>query len=112
MEGTITLKQGAFIPSQTKLVFPTGTDYVDLRPGTPADQRRNWAVAQMLPAGSQSWSVQLVAGADLDAADPRRVLTGPAAGKLTLADTHYNARRVLGGGGGWGPDAEQILRAR
>ncbi|MBB1627744.1 hemagglutinin [Achromobacter sp. UMC71] len=107
MEGTITLKQGAFIPSQTKLVFPAGTDYVDLRPGTPADQRRNWAVAQMLPAGSQSWSVQLVAGADLDAADPRRVLTGPGAGKLTLADTHYNASLVQGGGWVWGPDAEQ-----
>ncbi len=107
MEGTITLKQGAFIPSQTKLVFPAGTDYVDLRPGTPTDQRRNWAVAQMLPAGSQSWSVQLVAGADLDAADPRRVLTGPAAGKLTLADTHYNASLVQGGGWVWGPDAEQ-----
>ncbi len=107
MEGTITLKQGAFIPSQTKLVFPAGTDYVDLRPDTPADQRRNWAVAQMLPAGSQSWSVQLVAGADLDAADPRRVLAGPAAGKLTLADTHYNASLVQGGGWVWGPDAEQ-----
>ncbi|KAG0732822.1 hypothetical protein G6F35_016204 [Rhizopus arrhizus] len=61
----------------------------------------------MLPAGSQSWSVQLVAGADLDAADPRRVLTGPAAGKLTLADTHYNASLVQGGGWVWGPDAEQ-----
>ncbi|CAB3926921.1 hypothetical protein LMG3481_05973 [Achromobacter deleyi] len=107
MEGTITLQQGALIPSQAKLVFPAGTDYVELRPGTAADQRRNWAVAQMLPAGSQSWSVQLVAGADLDAADPQRVLTGPGAGKLTLADTHYNASLAQGGGWVWGPDADQ-----
>lgn len=102
----ITLKQGALIPSQTKLVFPEGTDYVELRPGTAADQRRNWALAQMLPAGSQSWSVQLVAGADLEAADPRRVLPGPAAGKLTLADSHYNASLVKGASLVWGPDAE------
>ncbi|CUJ70039.1 Heme:hemopexin utilization protein A [Achromobacter kerstersii] len=107
MAGSITLKQGAFIPSQTKLVFPDGVDYVELRPGTAADQRRNWAVAQMLPAGSQSWSVQLVAGADLDAADPLRVLPGPNAGKLTLADTHYNASLIQGARLVWGPEAEQ-----
>ncbi|MCH3843166.1 hypothetical protein LZC30_09575, partial [Campylobacter jejuni] len=74
MAGTITLQQGALIPSQNKLVLPEGTDYVELRPGTAADQRRNWALARMLPAGSQSWSVQLTAGADLDAADRRQVL--------------------------------------
>ncbi|MFF7055176.1 filamentous hemagglutinin family protein [Achromobacter spanius] len=105
MAGTITLKQGALIPSQTKLVFPEGVDYVELRPGTAADQRRNWAVAQMLPAGSQSWSMQLVAGADLDAADPLRVVRGPDAGKLTLADTHYNASLVKGASLVWAPDA-------
>ncbi|MCV6809387.1 filamentous hemagglutinin family protein [Achromobacter ruhlandii] len=104
MTGTITLQQGALIPSQTKLVFPEGTDYVELRPGTAADQRRNWALARMLPAGSQSWSVQLTAGADLDAADRRQVLPGPGAGKLTLADTHYNATLVKGAGLVWGPD--------
>ncbi|CUK12919.1 Uncharacterised protein [Achromobacter sp. 2789STDY5608615] len=106
MAGTITLQQGALIPSQTKLVFPEGTDYVELRPGTAADQRRNWALARMLPAGSQSWSVQLTAGADLDAADRRQVLPGPGAGKLTLADTHYNATLVKGAGLVWGPDGE------
>ncbi|KRC70126.1 hemagglutinin [Achromobacter sp. Root83] len=107
MAGTITLKQGALIPSEAKLVFPAGTDYVELRPGTAADQRRNWALAQMLPAGSQSWSVQLVAGADLDAADPRRVLPGPAAGKLTLADSHYSASLQKGASLVWGPEGEQ-----
>lgn len=106
MAGTITLQQGALIPSQTKLVFPSGVDYVELRPGSAADQRRNWALAQMLPAGSQSWSVQLVAGADLDAADPRRVLPGPNAGKLTLADTHYNVSLISGASLVWGPEAE------
>ncbi|QVQ26998.1 filamentous haemagglutinin family protein [Achromobacter deleyi] len=106
MAGSITLKQGALIPSQAKLVFPAGTDYVELRPGTATDQRRNWALAQMLPAGSQSWSVQLVAGADLDAADPRRVLAGLGAGKLTLADSHYSASLLKGASLLWGPDAE------
>ena len=106
MAGTITLQQGALIPSQTKLVFPAGTDYVELRPGTAADQRRNWALAKMLPAGSQSWSLQLTAGADLDAADPRQVLPGVGAGKLTLADTHYNASLVKGASLVWGPSAE------
>ncbi|MFD4838738.1 filamentous hemagglutinin family protein [Achromobacter sp. NPDC058515] len=106
MAGSITLKQGALIPSQAKLVFPAGTDYVELRPGTATDQRRNWALAQMLPAGSQSWSVQLVAGADLDAADPRRVLPGLGAGKLTLADSHYSASLLKGASLLWGPDAE------
>ena len=38
MAGSITLQQGALIPSQTKLVFPAGTDYVELRPGTAAEQ--------------------------------------------------------------------------
>ena len=106
MAGAITLKQGALIPSQAKLVFPEGVDYVELRPGTAADQRRNWALAQMLPAGSQSWSLRLVAGADLGAADPLRVLPGPGAGKLNLADSHYNATLTAGAGLVWGPEAE------
>ena len=105
MGSAITLQQGALIPSQTKLVFPEGTDYVELRPGTAADQRRNWALAQMLPAGSQSWSLQLVAGADLDAADPRRVLPGPNAGKLTMADSHLSASLIKGASLVWGPEA-------
>ncbi|PPA75436.1 hemagglutinin [Achromobacter spanius] len=105
MAGTITLKQGSVIPSQAKLVFPDGVDYVELRPGTTADQRRNWALAQMLPAGSQSWSLRLVAGADLDAADPLRVQPGPGAGKLNLADSHYNVTLAMGAGLVWGPEA-------
>ncbi|WP_238926427.1 filamentous haemagglutinin family protein [Achromobacter xylosoxidans] len=104
LAGTITLKLGALIPSQAKLMLPAGTEYVPLRPDATAAQRRNWALAPMLPAGSQSWSVQLVAGADLEAADPRRVL--PGAGHLTLADSHYNVSLEQGNARlVWGPDA-------
>ncbi len=53
----------------------------------------------MLAAGSQSWSVRLVAGADLQAADPR--LTDPrSSGQMRLADTHYGMRRIPAAGGG------------
>lgn len=49
---------------------------------------RMWAVSPMLPAGSQSWSMRLAAGADLSAADSRR--TGAAhKGDLILDDEHF-----------------------
>ncbi|MBM9995380.1 hypothetical protein JTL75_35500, partial [Pseudomonas aeruginosa] len=45
------------------------------------------------------WSVRLVAGADLQAADPR--LTDPrSSGQMRLADTHYGMRRIPAAGGG------------
>ena len=72
---------------------------INLRGG---DGRRNWAAAQMLPEGSQSWSVRLVAGADLAAADNRLVDPYAERGSLKVADTHYGmlvSRVQLPGGG-------------
>ena len=42
-------------------------EYVDLRPVVNDAQGKVWAVAPMLPEGSQSWSMRLVGGADLTA---------------------------------------------
>ena len=43
----------------------------------------------MLPEGSQSWSMRLVGGADLDGADTRATQYGVKRGNLVLADNHY-----------------------
>lgn len=83
------LAKGALIPSDTEVVLPGGATTVNLRP-TDADgnQGRIWALAPMLAAGSQSWDISLVAGADLQAAD--RLSVAPAAtGSLRLSDPHY-----------------------
>ncbi|MCS5517260.1 hypothetical protein NWF32_27205 [Pseudomonas qingdaonensis] len=59
----------------------------------------NWAVASMLPAGSQSWNLRVVAGADTTAADPR--LADPnASGRLRLAD-HHVGMLAVGASAGW-----------
>lgn len=51
--------------------------------------RANWAVAPMLAAGSQSWSMRLVAGADLAAADSRTLAAASTLG--TRGDIVLNA---------------------
>ncbi|MFT4173101.1 MAG: filamentous hemagglutinin family protein [Rhodocyclaceae bacterium] len=92
--GALTLPVGALIASGTDVVLPDGALFVDLRPKDAqgkAMTRGNWAVAPMLPAGSQSWSMRLVAGADTAAADSRA--TRPGGGNVILADTHYTAQR-------------------
>jgi filamentous hemagglutinin family protein len=84
----ITLARGSLIPSMTKVEL-AGDQPVNLRP-VEADGRqgRNWALASMLPEGTTSWSMSLVAGADLDSADMRaRNLNGT--GSLNLSDAHY-----------------------
>ena len=48
-----------------------------------------WALAPMLAEGSQSWSLRLVGGADLGAADTRTTQLGEARGNLVLTDSHY-----------------------
>ena len=77
---------GAIIPAGTDVKL-AGNLAVNLRDGD--GKGANWAIAQMLPEGSQSWTMRLVAGADVTAADNR--LTNPYAvnGTLRLADTHY-----------------------
>ncbi|MFC3943120.1 filamentous haemagglutinin family protein [Pseudomonas gingeri] len=93
LAGSITLLKGSVIPSMTDLKL--GGKSIDLRDGA---QGSNWAVAQMLPEGSQSWSIRLVAGADTAAADTR--LTDPYAehGTIRLADTHYGMTAVPAAG--------------
>ncbi|MGF6416711.1 filamentous hemagglutinin family protein [Stenotrophomonas sp. AN71] len=86
------LARGALIPSMATVKLPGGTP-IKLRPtGSDGRQGRNWALAQMLPEGTTSWDLSLVAGADTDAADPRTRRFG-ASGDLTLSDTHYGAIR-------------------
>ncbi|MEG3089656.1 filamentous haemagglutinin family protein [Sphingomonas sp. PB4P5] len=86
LDGIVTLPMGGVIPAGAVVVLADGVDQIELRAGGGG---RTWALAQMLPEGSQSWSMQLVAGADLGAANP--MLTNPNAvsGRLLLADTHY-----------------------
>ncbi|WP_339649765.1 filamentous haemagglutinin family protein [Halopseudomonas pelagia] len=101
LAGNLTLPVGALIPSMTDVKLVGDAMSVPLRPVSGDRMGRNWAVAQMLPEGSQSWSMRLVAGADTQAADPR--LTRPdSAGRMVLADTHYslyNQRNMLAAGG-------------
>ncbi|QXI40741.1 filamentous haemagglutinin family protein [Pseudomonas xantholysinigenes] len=97
--GALPLAIGARLPAGTDVKLAEGTDLIELRPRVDGQQGRNWALAQMLPAGSQSWSMRLVAGADLDAADSRLTRPEPDAGLLRLADQHYLAGQVKTGGG-------------
>ncbi|MFW9078662.1 filamentous hemagglutinin family protein [Pseudomonas sp. P2757] len=89
LSGSLELLRGSLIPSMTDVVLADGTVFIDLRPLNGTQQGRNWAVASMLPAGSTSWSMRVVAGADLDAADSRSVKPLTSEGHLRLADTHY-----------------------
>jgi filamentous hemagglutinin family protein len=90
LNGDLALLHGAVIPSQTDVKLPGDALSVDLRAISGTSQGRNWAIATMLPEGSQSWSLALVAGADTDAADVRAVKLRDGTGNLTLADTHYS----------------------
>ncbi|WP_370679457.1 filamentous haemagglutinin family protein [Comamonas sp. GB3 AK4-5] len=89
LSSAIDLKKGAFIPSETDVKLPGGVDSVDLRPrDAQGNQGRIWALAPMLAAGSQSFDISLVAGADTAAADRLASLPG-GAGHLRLSDMHY-----------------------
>ena len=63
----VILPRGALIPSGANVKLNPGVEYVDLRPVVNDAQGKVWAVAPMLPEGSQSWSMRLVGGADLTA---------------------------------------------
>ncbi|WP_429614630.1 filamentous haemagglutinin family protein [Variovorax sp. W2I14] len=99
MNGDTPLPVGALLPSATDIKLPSGAKSVELRP---AGEGRLWGAAAMLPEGSQSWSLQLAAGADLGAADPRTLQQQPAAGNLRMADSHYGLfGKALPGGWVW-----------
>jgi filamentous hemagglutinin family protein len=89
LAGDLTLKKGALIPGETLVRLPGGAESVALRPAeADGSYGRTLALAPMLAAGSASWDLRLVAGADLQAADNR--LTVPhSAGQVRLSDTHY-----------------------
>ncbi|OYU88227.1 MAG: filamentous hemagglutinin [Bradyrhizobiaceae bacterium PARB1] len=99
----VTLPVGAFIPGGSNLQFANagGTatvSQVNLRDPTGDAQGNIWALGAMLPAGSQSWNMRFVAGADLGAADTR-ALREPGdlreSGKLVLSDTHFLANPTV-----------------
>ncbi|WP_432239075.1 filamentous haemagglutinin family protein [Herbaspirillum robiniae] len=95
--GSLTLPVGALIAAGTNVKLNAGVDSINLRPADAnGRQARNWAVAQMLPEGSQSWSLAVVAGADTGAADTRARNT-IRRGDLVLADTHYGIKTIPGG---------------
>ena len=102
LRGALPLGTGALIPSGTDVKLAEGVDLIELRPVDNGIQGRNWAVASLLPDGSQSWSMRWVAGADTEAADSRTTRPHAEAGTLQLADGHYLAKREQTGGGGGG----------
>ncbi|WJH41202.1 filamentous hemagglutinin family protein [Aliirhizobium terrae] len=88
--GSVDVPMGGLIPSQAEIELPGNAISLPLRPvDGNGRQGANWAVASMLPAGSQSWSMRMVAGADTAAADQRALRPRDANGNLTLADTHF-----------------------
>lgn len=91
LSAPLLLAKGAIVPSETEVVLPGGAKMVNLRPAdADGNQGRNLAIAPMLAAGTQSWDLRLVAGADLGAADTRLTLPhAQAPATLRLADTHF-----------------------
>jgi hypothetical protein len=107
LASNLTLQPGDVLPAGSTLGFTGNAATLATRPSTIVDnadgnavEGRIWAVAPLLSASTQSWSIQLVAGADLGAADSRVVQTvpalasqatgaNPAPGSITLSDPHY-----------------------
>jgi filamentous hemagglutinin family protein len=102
------LPPGAILPagmtivsgSRTANFYSDFSSSYDLRPVTDGAQGVIEAAAPMLPAGTQSWSMSFVSGANLAAADPLAVQApsslaaaaarqASAAGSMALSDLHY-----------------------
>jgi filamentous hemagglutinin family protein len=90
------LQAGDVLPRESMLVFDGSTGPLNTRPvQADGSQGRIWGAAAMLPQGSQSWSMRLVAGADLDSADGRSLRAASELaqagqdGDLTLSDRHF-----------------------
>ncbi|KAE9646592.1 filamentous haemagglutinin family protein [Pseudomonas sp. PB106] len=98
LSGSLALLRGSLIPSMTDVKLADGTSLIELRPFTGDQQGKNWAVASMLPSGSASWSMRVVAGADLGAADSRTVRPLTPEGNLRLADAHYGVKVTTSAG--------------
>ncbi|MNX23867.1 Heme/hemopexin-binding protein precursor [compost metagenome] len=96
LSSTTQLKAGDVIPRASTVMVSGAGGLHNTRPiQADGTQGRIWAVAPMLAAGSQSWSMRLVAGADIGSADGRtlRAATDLAraghSGDLILSDRHY-----------------------
>ena len=105
MNGATTLPMGAFIPAGTDIKLPGGVASIDLRDRSSGSQGKLWAIAAMLPEGSQSWAMRLVAGADTGAADSRITKPQTGAGTLRLADGHYGSYGRAQQSFGWSQQA-------
>jgi filamentous hemagglutinin family protein len=85
------------IPNGANLLLANGVASTRLPTGSSLTQGSNEALAPMLPEGDLSWSLRLVSGADLGAADTRIVKPASAlkasgvSGNLTLLDGHLPA---------------------
>ncbi|WP_268801215.1 filamentous haemagglutinin family protein [Pseudomonas huanghezhanensis] len=95
LNGDLPLASGSMILSGTNVILPGAAASVALRPEVSGRQGALWAAAPMLAQGSQSWSLRLVAGADLTAADSRLVSPTATHGTLNLADSHYGTFGVI-----------------
>jgi len=97
LKGSETFAAGETIPQGSTII--NADPDLALRPsGTGGTQGQIWAIAPMLPAGDLSWSMSLVAGADMTAADTHTlqsaaVLNG--AGNLELSDLHFGDGSAL-----------------
>ena len=98
LSSNLTLAPGSYLPSGSTLRFAGSS--VPLRDlDANGKQGRIWAVAPMLPAGTESWSLRLAGGADLASADTRALLPSmqlAGGGQVRLADLHY--QQDLSGG--------------
>ena len=92
LDGALVLPVGALIPGSADVKLPGDVKFVELRDTVNGSQGSNWAIAPMLKSGTESWSMRLVSGADISAADSRAVRPDAGqSGHLVLGDAHLSA---------------------
>ena len=107
----VTIPAGSVLPAGTYVNGFIDDNGVNVGLGVPTrsngsngTQGQNFAVAPLMASGMESWSIRLVAGADLGSADTRAVQSQSAlaaagnAGNLILGDQHYTIQLWDGGG--------------
>lgn len=101
LSGSVTVPFEGIIPSGANLQM-TNPNAPTRPTGTSGTQGSIAAIAAMLPQGDLSWSLRLVSGADLGAADTRTVKplgalqASGASGNLTLTDSHVSSKTISG----------------
>ncbi|KHK52954.1 hypothetical protein PI87_19165 [Ralstonia sp. A12] len=115
LNGALALSVGALIPGSADVKLPDDAKFVELRDTVNGSQGSNWAIAPMLKSGTESWSMRLVSGADISAADSRAVRPDARqAASLVLGDAHLSAvaqslpARVVWKDGGFGTPGETV----